>query len=191
MVVTAAVGGVAEPLTGALSHILRWLKPDGTVATVDLIAADTAPLVIADDVVESVDDTLNTLTLTAHGLQTADGPIRLTTTGVLPAGLALLTDYWVIKDGVNTIQLTAMRGGSAINITDVGSGTHTLSDTVSTARGNLTTGRLKRVWVAGDTDLIGTHFGQAVVTRANGEVQTFPGDGSHYIWDVYLQLGND
>jgi hypothetical protein len=46
-----------------------------------------------------------TLTATGHGLNTGDGPIQLTTTGVLPAGLAVLTNYYIIAIDANTIQL--------------------------------------------------------------------------------------
>ena len=55
--------------------------------------------------------------------------VRLTTTGTLPAGLALLTDYWVIRSSATVIQLAASRAealaGTAVPFTDNGSGTHT------------------------------------------------------------------
>lgn len=51
--------------------------------------------------------TLNTLTCTAHGYRTGDGPLRLSNTGGgLPAGLAIDTDYWVVRVDANTIALT-------------------------------------------------------------------------------------
>jgi hypothetical protein len=53
---------------------------------------------------------------------------------------------------------------------------------------DLATGRLKRVWVAGDSDQEGVHFGQVVVTLANGELRTYPNDGSQIIWWVYPRL---
>jgi len=189
MELTAAIDGTAESLTGALAYVLRWLKPDGTLSTVSVIGATRATLVIADDVVESVDATLDTLTLTAHAFLTGDGPVQLTTTGTLPAGLATATDYWVIKAGANTLSLSATLGGAAVGIADVGTGVHTIVDTASTQRADLSAGLVKRVWVATDTDLVGTHYGQLVVTKANGEDQTFPADGSHYLWFVYEQLG--
>jgi hypothetical protein len=57
--------------------------------------------------------------------------IRLTTTGTLPAGLALATDYYVIKTGDFTCKLASSyanaMAGTAIDITDTGSGTHTIN----------------------------------------------------------------
>lgn len=58
--------------------------------------------------------------------------VRLTTTGTLPAGLATSTVYFVIK--VNQVAgtfklattITNANAGTAINITDTGSGTHTV-----------------------------------------------------------------
>ena len=75
--------------------------------------------------------TTDICTATAHGLLTGDGPVRLTTTTTLPAGLALATDYYVIKLSANTFSLAASRtlayAGTAIDVTDTGTGTHTLS----------------------------------------------------------------
>ncbi len=55
--------------------------------------------------------------------------IRLTTTGTLPAGLALATDYWVIRVNATTIKLATSRAnalaGTAVAFSDNGSGTHT------------------------------------------------------------------
>lgn len=92
MTLTASVNGVAENLTGVLSHNMRWKKPNGTISTVAMTAV------------------------------------------------------------------------------------------------NLPLGQVKRVWVAGDTDVVGAHLGQLVVVRSNGETQTFPNDQSFYVWHVYDQL---
>lgn len=57
--------------------------------------------------------------------------VRLTTTTTLPAGLALATDYYVIKISDTTFKLATSYAnaiaGTAINITDAGTGTHTCS----------------------------------------------------------------
>lgn len=57
--------------------------------------------------------------------------VQLTTTTTLPAGLALATDYYVIKVTDSTFQLATSYAnaiaGTAINITDAGTGTHTMS----------------------------------------------------------------
>lgn len=66
--------------------------------------------------------------------------VRLTTTGTLPAGLSLATDYYVIRVSATSIKLAASRAnaigaggtGSAgtvtpINLTSQGTGTHTIT----------------------------------------------------------------
>ncbi len=72
----------------------------------------------------------DTITLTAHGLVTGQN-ISFLTTGVLPAPLAITTDYFVIVVDANTIKLATSYAnaliGTAINITSAaGGGTHTL-----------------------------------------------------------------
>ena len=175
-------------LDGATSLVLRWKTPDDEVDEVDMIGADTDALVVVNDTVESTSTSLNTLTLTAHGLLTGDGPVQFTTDGTLPAGIALVTDYWIIKVSANAISLAETRGGAVVDITDTGSGTHTLVDTADTARVDLTTGRVTRVWEDGDTDQEGTHYGQVVATMSNGELETFPNEGTLFIWNLYAQL---
>lgn len=57
--------------------------------------------------------------------------VRLTTTTTLPAGLATATDYYVIKVSDTTCKLATSYAnavaGTAINITDAGTGTHTIN----------------------------------------------------------------
>lgn len=57
--------------------------------------------------------------------------VRLTTTVTLPAGLALATDYYVIKVTDTTIKLASSYAnavaGTPVNITDAGTGTHTIN----------------------------------------------------------------
>ena len=119
-------------------------------------AATTAPavLMLADLVgfyrVTSVTTTTaqsTTNTLSAFSIFTADAStdicthtninlmpyttVRLTTTTTLPAGLSLATDYFVIKVTDLTCKLATSYAnavaGTAINITDAGTGTHTIN----------------------------------------------------------------
>ena len=57
--------------------------------------------------------------------------LRCSTTTTLPAGLATATDYWVIWLSDTTCKLATSRAnavaGTAIDITDAGTGTHTLN----------------------------------------------------------------
>lgn len=126
----------------------RGLRPAAPFITLQLgatrgygldgVDVENNPLVIADDTVESVDAGADTLTLTAHGLLTADGPVRFSTTGTLPGGLAVDTDYWLIKVDADTLKVASSflnaLDGTAINLSDTGSGTHSLEDTGETER---------------------------------------------------------
>lgn len=118
-----------------------YITRDGTSAVLatGTLTNHRRALVIADDTVESVDLTDNELDLTAHGLETGDGPIRFTTSGTLPTGLATGTDYYVIAVNANSISLATSAAnayaGTEIDLTGAGSGTHTLVDTADTQRG--------------------------------------------------------
>lgn len=66
------------------------------------------------------------VTWTGHGL-VAGQPVVFSTTGALPTGLTPATVYYVISAGLtaNEFQVSATAGGSAINTSGAGSGTHT------------------------------------------------------------------
>lgn len=147
---------IAAALSGTVAAgSIRWgqqnaARPAGPFVSLRVISTRSIgqdwsqslanPLTVADDVVESVDATANTLTLTAHGLLTGDGPLRWTTTGALPAGLAVATDYWAIKVSANAIKVADSFGRAIaasptpVDLTDAGTGTHTLVDTSDTVR---------------------------------------------------------
>jgi hypothetical protein len=57
--------------------------------------------------------------------------VRFTSSGTLPAGLSLNTDYWLIRTGATTATVASSLAnaiaGTPVDITDTGSGTHTLT----------------------------------------------------------------
>lgn len=65
--------------------------------------------------------------------------VRFTTTVTLPAGLALATDYWLIRTSATTAtvasSLTNAIAGTFVDITDAGTGTHTLTIQMRNADG--------------------------------------------------------
>lgn len=81
--------------------------------------------------VTSVANGTDTLTKAAHGLLTGDGPLRLTTSGTLPAGLALGTDYWAIRITASTFKLAASlvlaNALTPVAFSDDGTGTTSVS----------------------------------------------------------------
>lgn len=66
-------------------------------------------------------------TATSHGLSNGTIIFFQNTGGAVPAGLSLNTPYYIITATTNTFQVSATSGGSAVNITDTGSGTNTYS----------------------------------------------------------------
>lgn len=67
--------------------------------------------------------TTDTITSAGHGLSNGD-VLLLTTSDTLPAGLSADTPYYVINSATDTFQLSTTSGGSAVDITDTGTGTH-------------------------------------------------------------------
>lgn len=65
------------------------------------------------------------LTQYAHGLS-ANQRVRFASSGTLPAGLATSTTYFARDITTNTFKVAATSGGSAIDITDAGTGAHRL-----------------------------------------------------------------
>lgn len=101
-------------------------------------------LVFADKTITAVAG--NNLTITAHGLQTGDGPVWLTGAD-LPQPLEEETNYWVIRVDANTIRLASQfedTGGdpdvvhgntiTPITLVDAGSGAMTLAAIDKTLR---------------------------------------------------------
>lgn len=63
------------------------------------------------------------ITAATHGLS-AGQVLLLDSSTTLPGGLSQYTLYYVINPTTNTFQLATSAGGSAVNITDAGTGTH-------------------------------------------------------------------
>lgn len=117
----------------------------------DFTVYDDNPLVFGPLAVASVDATGNRLAIAAHGLVTGDGPVRVSSTGTLPAPLASGVDYWVVAPDAGHVQLATTyehTGGNnvarglgatpnpitVIDLTSPGSGAITLLSTARTVR---------------------------------------------------------
>lgn len=79
----------------------------------------------------TVNATTNVATLASGDLPTGFGPFRLTTSTTLPAPLALATDYYWVRTGAGTgkfaTSLANARAGTTVDLTNTGTGTHTLN----------------------------------------------------------------
>jgi hypothetical protein len=101
------------------------------------------------------------INITAHGFA-ADTVVSLTSTGTLPAGLALATAYYVQVVDADNFDLSLTAGGSSVDITAAaGTGTHSVIQTV---------------YRIAETDLFGTSAsGNALIPEAlnSGALKVF------------------
>lgn len=120
----------------SLLHGYNCFYSTGTnLAVIAANATETTsdPLFTTADAVKTFVDAdvstgADTITINGHGF-TAGQAVTLSTTGALPAPLAVATPYYVLVSSANVIQLAATIGGAAINITSAaGGGTHTVRD---------------------------------------------------------------
>jgi hypothetical protein len=93
---------------------------------------------IIEDITLSDHSTTFTATAAANTISvgTDDGfangdTIYMTSTTTLPAGLATNTEYYVINTTASTSKLSATYGGTEIDITDAGTGTHTIYQAIN------------------------------------------------------------
>lgn len=118
---TPSVGTIRVELNSGTYKRVRYSSWSSSTFTI--IPDDTF---VDGDVTPGTDN----ITLNSHSFLTGDH-VQLTTTGTLPAGLALATDYYVIYVDANTIQLANSvenaAAGTQVDITAAaGGGTHTV-----------------------------------------------------------------
>ncbi len=68
------------------------------------------------------------ITVVLHGYTEGQGPFRLTTSDTLPAGTAVAINYYIQVVDANTIKLRVTPSGAAVDLTDQGVGTHTITE---------------------------------------------------------------
>jgi len=105
---------------------LFWTPDPTDTRNYRLHYVPTAPRLVKTEFADSAVDAVNDrITLSDHGLP-ANHPVRFTTAGTLPTGLAASTTYHVIVVDGDTIQLAASVDGAALDITAAGTGPHTI-----------------------------------------------------------------
>lgn len=109
-----------------------------------------------------------------------------------------MSDYSVVQgdthaDTAMPITLTDNGTAATIAVSDTVELVWTKPDgttsTVSLTDVDRDAAEFKRVWVAGDTDQVGLHTAQVLVTDSGGKERTFPNDGTFILWNVYRRLG--
>ncbi len=109
---------------------------DDEYGGVNIVLEDASQTFVTTD----VDDTTDQIELTTMDWPT-DTPCVMSSSGTLPAPLEEYTTYYLIFVDATTVQLSLTAGGSAIDITDVGSGTHRIMPYID-----------NESWAAGDVD---------------------------------------
>ena len=123
------LGNVTSPIIGKKGRIRVVQDGDGarTLAygTDYEFAAGTPPVVSvgADATVTITNASPGVVTYTAHPFANGD-IVTLATSGALPTGLSIDTEYFIVSQATNTFELAATKGGSSINTSSAGSGTH-------------------------------------------------------------------
>lgn len=125
-----------EPDTGDVDVLALAAQSDfeaetNTVARIRIVADDAITgdpqtviiALMAEGGTFTADAGTDAATDTAHGLSDND-EIRVSSTGTLPAGLSEDTPYYLVNSDANTWQFSETVGGSVVNITDAGTGTH-------------------------------------------------------------------
>jgi hypothetical protein len=97
---------------------------------IQVVADVNTPSAAACASASAINATTNVFTKTAHGLTTGL-KVQATTSSALPTGLSLATDYFVIALTADTFQLATnlanAQAGTAIDISDAGTGTQTFT----------------------------------------------------------------
>lgn len=105
-----AVNWERGAVNGRLINTIYYTMPSNTVTISNASPAIVTPAVPGD----------------GYAVVPQNGsPVRFTTTGGLPTGLSTGVTYWVVNRTSTTFQVSATKGGAAINTSSAGSGTHT------------------------------------------------------------------
>lgn len=126
---TDRVEALGTLVTTATSRVIDLTRAEcfSVQAVIDVNTPSAKSFAEAD-----VDVDANTIAEAAHGYPTGLKG-QFTTTTTLPAGLSLATDYFVIAVSAGTYSvattLNNALAGTAVNITDDGTGTHTFTPT--------------------------------------------------------------
>lgn len=124
-IVNASAGSAAAttmPALMILCDLLGYYPRTSLTTTGDVVTVQSATV--------TADATTDIVTHTGYDVASFTR-VRLTTTGTLPGGLSLATDYWTVRQSSVTSKLATSFAnavaGVTVDITSTGSGTHTLT----------------------------------------------------------------
>lgn len=106
----------------------RWLVCDGAVFDMDTYPdlADLIKNTFGQDTgaTFTADAPTNVITSNSHGLSNGNRIVVTNSGGGLPGGLSVNTIYFIISSTTNTFKVSLTSGGSEVDITSAGTGTH-------------------------------------------------------------------
>lgn len=159
--------GNPEDLTGETVKF-KMVAEDRTViqaATTDRVTNHPTKAFTADA-------STDRLTADDHGIK--DGwQVKLSSSGTLPAPLSSSVWYHATQTTDNTLQLSLLPNGTVIDITDAGSGTHTL----------VVRGHVQYDPTSANMATVGTYYAWFQIVDGT-ETDTFPGDGRTFRIDL-------
>lgn len=129
--ISAGVHGLTNAVSQGNDLYITWTGGAATTGFYEVLDADTDTKEVTIDlpyISSTVTITIaapGVVTWTGHGLSVGD-PIRFTTSGALPTGLAINTTYYVKQVlSANTFTVSSSVGGAAITTSGTQSGTQT------------------------------------------------------------------
>lgn len=121
-----SVAATTMPAVATLIDVVGYYR----VTSVTTTTAQSTTNTLGQSSTFTADASTDIITHSGYRLLTGTR-VRLTTTTTLPAGLSLATDYFVVKVSDTTAKLATSYAnaiaGTVVNITDAGTGTHTMS----------------------------------------------------------------
>lgn len=119
----ASAAATVVPMMVQLIDVLAFYR-------VTTVTTTTAQATVASNTFTASSDAGNLLLTYANDWQSFT-KVRFTTGGTLPTGLALATDYWLVRQSATTARVATSFAnaiaGTVIVFTDAGTGTHTLT----------------------------------------------------------------
>jgi uncharacterized delta-60 repeat protein len=102
------------------------LLPGNTVSPVNITSNGTGDLTMISQISFTVNSQSDTLTSPGEHRLAKGGVVRLASYGTLPGGLSSGVDYYLIDVATRTFRLSLSPDGRPVNITDTGTGIHTV-----------------------------------------------------------------
>lgn len=148
------------------SVTVKWkmVNDAGTV----IVAATTNNVTKHPTLAFTADASTDRIAAIKHGIR--DGwEVVLSSSGTLPAGLADATRYYATQVTPNDLKLSLLPNGTPVNITDAGTGSHTL----------YVVGHVQYDFQADDVATAGSYWGWFQIVDAT-ETDTFPANGRDF-----------